>query len=636
MACMLTRLGATLLAATALPALAQADAPNPSSDWPSAGRDLSGTRFSPLDQITPANVEQLKIAWVYHLKPAPEPGEPVSSRFLISQAIPLVIASTMYLPSPYGRIVALDATTGQEKWAYEIPDRDTASLRGVAYWPGDATAPASIVFGTRSGKLMSLDAATGQLNHDFGDGGVVNLKTPDVMTTGMDEPYTQPSPPTVYKNLIITGAGPGEGPGGLGGGKGPAGDTRAWDALTGELVWTFHTVPRPGEFGSDTWGGESWKDRSGVNVWGYMTVDAERGILYMPLGAPNNDRIGTDRPGDNLFSSSLVAVDAETGKYLWHFQVVHHDVWDMDTQTPPALIDVKRGGETIPAVVTVNKNGLMFILDRVTGEPIFGVEERPVPASTVPGEQLSPTQPFPVKPEPLAQTDLSRDNLYKGEPEHQKWCEDLVDENDMKLGPLYTPLEVDRYTVSLPSTQGGVNYYGGAYDPGLGLFVANVNNLAQPMRLVLGEDGAYVNSGPLAGTRRFWNPDTHNPCGPTPWGQLVAVDVNSGEVAWRTTLGVTDSFPEGMRDTGRPGLGGTTLTATGLSFIGATDDNRFRVFDTKTGEKLWETMLPASAEATPITYAGSDGKQYVAIVATGGGLIGAKAESDQLIAYTLP
>lgn len=624
-------LGAALLALA--PALHAETSPVAPGDWSGPNRDLGATRFSPLKQITPANVGKLKVAWTYHMKAGTEAAN--SSRWRLSEDIPLVIAGTMYIASPYSRIVALDAATGAEKWVYVIPSGDTPSLRGVAYWPGDRNQGPAILFGTRDGKLHSLDAKTGKPNAGFGEAGVVNLKTPEVMTTGMDKSYILPSPPIVWKNLVITGAGPGEGPGGAGGGLGPAGDTRAWDVRTGKLVWTFHSVPRPGELGHDTWEGDSWKNRSGVNVWGYMTIDADRGILYMPFGAPNNDRTGVDRPGNNLFSSSVVAVAAATGRYLWHFQATHHDVWDMDTQSPPTLIDVRRGGKVIPALVSVNKNSLMFVLNRVTGKPIFGVEERPVPQSNVPGEHLSSTQPFPVLPEPLAQSELRRDNLYKGVPEHQAYCEHLVDDNNMKLGSVYMPLEVDRYTVSLPGTQGGVNYYGGAFDPQRGLFIANINNLGQPMRLVKGPDGAYVNSGPLAGLRRFWDADKHLPCGPTPWGQLVAVDVNTGKIAWRSTLGVTDSFPVGQQETGRPGLGGTTLTASGLAFVGATDDNRFRAFETNTGKEIWTYKLPASAEATPVSYQ-AGGKQYIAVVATGGGLIGAKLEGDDVIAFTLP
>lgn len=605
-------------------------------DWPSVNKGPDAQRYSTLSEITPANVSQLEVAWTYHMRPQPEPGED-PLRLAHSQAIPLVIGNTMYLPTPYGRIVALDATTGAERWVFVLPDNDRPSLRGVAFWPGEGDAPASIIVGTRAGRLYSLHAADGTLNTGFGADGMVNLKTPEVMQTGPDASYILPSPALIYKNLVITGAGPGEGPGGSTGGRGPAGDTRAWDARTGELVWTFHTVPRPGEFGYDTWTPEGAQDRSGVNVWGYMTVDVERGILYMPIGAPNNDRVAIDRPGDNLFSSSLVAVNADTGSYLWHFQVIHHDIWDVDMQAPPMLLDVQRDGQTIPAVATVNKNALMFVFNRVTGEPLFDIEERPVPPSNVPGEQASPTQPFPVLPEPLSQNTLSRDNLYKGMPEHQEYCVRLVDDNSMLLGEQpYTPIALDRYTVGLPGTQGGVNYYGGAYDPKLGFFIVNVNNLAQPMRLVRNPDGSYVNSGPLAGTRRFWDADNHLPCGPTPWGQLVAVHVDSGRIAWRSTLGITEMFPEGEQDTGRPGLGGPITTAGGLTFVAATDDSRIRAFVSETGKEVWTYELPASAQATPVTYRGENGRQFIAVTATGGGLIGAALESDALVAFSLP
>ena len=278
----------------------------------------------------------------------------------------------------------------------------------------------------------------------------------------------------------------------------------------------------------------------------------------------------------------------------------------------------------------------MFILNRVTGKPIYDVVERPVPKSNVPGEQTSPTQPFPSLPEPLSQVTLSRSNLYKDTPEHKAWCEQFVDDNNLLLGEVqYTPTQLDRYTVPMPGTQGGVNYYGGAFDPKSGLFIVNVNNLAQPMRIIRQADGSYINSGPLAGLQRFWNPANHLPCTPTPWGQLVAVNVNTGKIAWRSTLGVTDSLPEGKQNTGRPGLGGAIITATGLIFIGATDDARFRAFDEASGKEIWTVKLPASAESTPITYADAGGNQYVAVVATGGGLIGAPLASDAVIAYSL-
>jgi quinoprotein glucose dehydrogenase len=593
------------------------------SDWQVSGHDMGSQRYSPLTQINKSNVSKLDVAWTYHMTPAGYTGRP-----RLVEAIPIVVGNSMYIASSYGEIIALNATTGAELWKYKLPDTDIPTARGVAYWKGDKDHPATIVTGSRLGRLYAVNAKTGAPVEGFGEHGILNLKTQEVMGTSPNYPYGQPAVPMIYKNLIITGAGtPDAAPN-----VGALGDTRAWDARTGKLVWTFHTVPKPGTFGSDTWGGDSARHRSGVNVWGYFTVDAQRGILYMPLGAPNNDRVGVDRPGNNLFGSSLVAVDANTGKYLWHFQVTHHDIWDNDTQSPPVLMDVKKDGKTIPAVLTVNKNALAFILDRVTGKPIFGVEERAVPQSKVPGEQTSPTQPFPVKPEQLSQGSVSRDNLYKGEPSHQAYCEKLVDDKHMMLGSTYLPPGYNEVTVAPPGTQGGVNYYGGSFDPKLRLFVVNVNNLFQPMHVTL-KDGKYVND---YGVVRFWDPEKKLPCGPTPWGQLVAVNVDTGDVVYRKTLGVTESFPAGMQETGRPGLGGTILTASGLTFVGATDDFRFRAFATATGDKLWEVKLKASVTATPVTYLGADGRQYLAMSNTGGSQTGSVVTNDEVIAFALP
>ena len=619
--------------AAASAAMNSADGSLTATDWPSTNYDQSANRYSPLTQITAANVSTLQQVWSFHLRPAGYTG-----RMREDEAIPIVIGNTMYLGSPYGAVIALDATTGAEKWRFQLPDGVLPSKRGVAYWPGggDLPLPPSIIFGTMAGGLYSLKASDGTLNEWFGENGVVNLKTPEVMQTGPNLGYSLLSSPSIYRNLIITGAGTGEGPGGSMAGSGPAGDTRAWDARTGKLAWTFHTVPRPGEFGYDTWGADSARNRSGVNVWGYTSLDVERGILYMPLGAPNNDRVGIDRPGNNLFSSSVVAVDANTGKYLWHFQVVHHDIWDYDTQSAPLLVDLRRDGQTVPAVIIVSKTGLLFTLNRVTGKPIFDVEERPVPKSDVPGEQASPTQPFPVKPEPLTQNTIARNNLYKGEPQHQSYCEHLVDDNNMKLGGPFMPIALNQYSISPPGPAGGINFWGASYDPALHLFVSNTSNIFQPMRLIKREDGSYANSGPLAGTRRFGDPDRKLLCGPTPWGELVAVNMDTGNIAYRKTLGVSDALPAGMQDTGRPSSGGVVLTASGLTFVGGTDDFRFRAFATATGEKLWEIKLPSSVEATPITYQGADGRQFVTVVSTGGGLTGSVVTNDEIIAFALP
>src|SRR5579863_1518514 len=376
--------GITTSAALALMATAAGAA---GTDWPVSGHDAGGQRYSPLTQISKSNVANLQIAWTYHLTPAGYAGRP-----RLVEAIPIVVGNSLYVTSSYGEVIALNATTGAELWKYKLPDTDAPTERGVAYWKGTKGFPATVIFGSRLGRLYAVNARTGTPIDGFGEHGIVNLKTAEVMGNTPNYPYGQPAVPIIYKNLIITGAGtPDAAPN-----VGAVGDTRAWDAQTGKLVWTFHTTPRPGEYGYDTWGGDSARHRSGVNVWGYFTIDEKRGILYMPLGAPNNDRVGVDRPGNNLFSSSLVAVDANTGKYLWHFQVTHHDIWDNDTQDPPVLMDVHKDGKTIPAVLTVNKNALVFILNRVTGKPIYDVEERPVPQSKVPGEATSATQPFPV------------------------------------------------------------------------------------------------------------------------------------------------------------------------------------------------------------------------------------------------
>ena len=398
-----------------------------STEWPTYGHDPGGMRFSPLKQITPANVARLQRAWVYHMKRSD------TVPFAGSSSTPLVINGVMYADTPYGRVVALDPLSGKEIWAYSLPSGQPAT-RGIEYWPGDARTPAQIVFGSREGNLFSINAGTGKPNDAFGDHGIVNLNTPDILQ-GLPGRDGLGSPPIMFKNLIITGGLTQENPP-----KGPAGDVRAWDIHTGKLVWTFHSIPRLGEKFSETWEGDSWKNRSGVNVWGFLTVDVDRGIVYMPFGAPSNDRYGGDRPGDNLFSSSIVAADANTGKYLWHFQLVHHDIWDFDMQSPPALIEVKQNGRTIPAVAATNKAGLLFLLDRVTGKPIYGVEERAVPKSDIALERPSPTQPFPLKPLPLSRMSMSMEDIANVTPELEAACRKLVAENNLQLGGPYLPV----------------------------------------------------------------------------------------------------------------------------------------------------------------------------------------------------
>jgi quinoprotein glucose dehydrogenase len=595
-------------------------------------------RFSPLTEINPANVDRLKVAWVYHMRPADSP------RFLPSEATPLVVDGVMYLSTPYSRVVAIDPVTGKELWAFHLP-ASSPSTRGVEYRAGDAQTPPQIVFGSTDGKLYSLHAKTGQPNDAFGDNGIVNLNTPDIMQ-GLPGRNGLSSPPIVYKNLVIAGGTTQEVPA-----LGPAGDVRAWDMHTGKLVWTFHSVPRAGEKFNDTWGGDSWKNRSGVNVWGFLTIDRERGLLYMPFGAPSVDQYGGDRPGDNLFGNSLVAVDANTGKYLWHFQIVHHDLWDADLTGAPALIDVKQGDKTIPAVAAINKVGLLFLLDRVTGKPIYGVEERPVPASEVPSERAAKTQPFPLKPPPLSRMSMKMADVATVTPELEAACRKLLE--GVELGGPYLPPAYNRLRVQFPGNHGGVNWGGTSFNPELGYLFINSNELGQlsgqedhdpktGRAMAKGIGNRVDPDGPVEGVPgggRLSIPGVDSPqqlpCQQPPWGELTAVNVNTGEFAWRVPLGVTDSFPADRQKTGRPGNGGTITTAGGLVFVGATDDSRFRAFDAKTGKELWTFKLGGAAEATPITYQGRDGRQYVVITATGGGFFGNPVTDDSVTAFAL-
>ena len=641
----------------------------PANEWPTYGHDSGGQRFSPLAQITPANVAHLKVAWTYHMRPAgftggsgragaggrgpagavgdeaPEGGRRgmLGSGFRPSEATPLVKDGILYLTTPYSRVAAVDPVTGQEIWSYQLP-ASNPSTRGLEFWKGDGSTPAQIVFGSSDGKLYSLDAKTGKPNPGFGDNGIVNLNT-DAIMRGLPGRNGLSSPPVVYKNLVITGGTTQENPP-----HGPAGDVRAWDMHTGKLVWTFHSIPQPGEKGNDTWAGESWKNRSGVNVWGFLTVDEQRGIVYMPFGAPSVDQYGGDRAGDNLFSTSLVAADANTGKYLWHFQVVHHDIWDADMTGAPALIDVKQGGKTIPAVVAMDKVGMVFLLDRVTGKPIYGVEERPVPQSEVPLERSSKTQPFPLKPPPLVRMTFGKDDIATVTPELEAACKKLIE--GVEMGGPFVPPSYNHLRVQFPGNHGGVNWGGTSFNPQLGYLFANVNELGQLSGLKdhdpkdgramangqgnrVDPDGPYEGF-PGGGRFSIKGPTTQQlPCQQPPWGELAAVSVNTGEIAWKVPLGVTDSLPEGKQNTGRPGNGGTIATAGGLVFVAATDDARFRAFDAKTGKELWTVKLPGAAEATPITYQGADGKQYLVITATGGGFFNNAVTGDSVIAFAL-
>ena len=647
-----------------------------SGDWPMYSFNLAGTRYSPLTDINSNNVSTLTQAWSVRLtQPAAgrrgggaaaaggegapagrgagaagaapaqgrggvpvEGAEPAGSN---PQVTPIVIGGVMYLPARGNQVLALEADSGKEIWRHTLPSGMRTTARGVAYWPGDGRLAARILM-TAGPRLVALDAASGMPAHGFGDRGIIEIAVP---WNGV---------PTIYKNVAILGATTGEV------NLAEPGDTRAFDIRTGKRLWDFHTVPLPGELGHNTWLDNGWRNRSGVNVWAwYMTLDDERGILYMPVAGPAGNYWGGDRPGNNLFANSIVAVDAETGKYRWHFQTVHHDLWDSDMPSPPVLVDITQNGRRVPALASVGKTGWMFILDRVTGKPIFGVEERPVPKGSVPGEWYSPTQPFPVKPaKPLVRVEFNKErDMVRPEDtsaEHVAECQALWDKSGgFHNAGAFTPFGYHeegtpaKSTIQFPGGTGGVNWGGATADPTTGFVYVNAHDTSLVGWIERRRPGLNYGNG-VAGSTLPYDRGSVNgpgpyftfsaplkdstgrtlanlPCQRPPWARLVAVNANTGEIAWESTLGLNEALPDGKQLTGGSGSAGPTATAGGVIFVGATNDRRFRAFDSKTGKELWSTRLEATVNANPMTYRGKNGKQYVAFVAT-----------DTLVAYALP
>ena len=651
-----------LLAAFACAGAQSASRRASDGEWRAYGRDALGSRWSPLSEITRENVGRLDTAWTYHTgELAPEFAGRRRQRSL--EVTPLVVDGRMFVSTPLGRVMALDPETGRELWKFDPKVDRTVGFgdftnRGVSYWvdtrPGGQS-PACVrrvIIATIDGRLIALDAERGTPCSTFGSAGTVDLRGSLRNKPSETAEYEVTSPPAIINDRIVVGSSVADN----NRTDAASGEVRAYDARTGALQWTWDPVPQDSTDAAwRTWIGPKAHTAGAANAWSVIAADPDRDLVFVPTGSASPDYFGGERLGDNRYANSVVALRASTGRVVWHFQVVHHDLWDYDVASPPALVTLRKDGRELPVVLQTTKTGQLFVLHRETGTPVFPVEERPVPPSDVPGEQASPTQPFNTVLPPLSPQRLTPDDAFGASAEDRAACRTRI-AGLRNEGPFTPPSE--RGTVVYPSSIGGAHWGGVTYDPVRQLVVVPVNRIPIEVKLIpnatfdprtttdaaetRGPGAQYtrMRGTPYVMRRQFMFGPGGAPCSPPPFGSLVAIDLNTGTKKWDVPLGTLGPMlppgtpAETAASLGSLNLGGAIATAGGVVFVAATLDHALRAFDIETGRELWKGTLPASGKATPMTFRGPrDGRQYVVIAAGGDGEV--FGSSDAIVAFRL-